>query len=103
NTNNSCGTFRTRAAQVLMRSYPQSVRTAYLGSVVPIDVVSSLTMAKSAQTALDETLKACAAQPACNAAFPNLREEFRQVVTRLDAGKMRVAIPGRGEIGRAHV
>ena len=78
-----------------MRAYPQSVRTAYLGSVVPIDVVTPLTMAKSAQAALDNTLEACAAEPACNAAFPNLRDEFEQVVARLDSGEVRVAIPGR--------
>jgi pimeloyl-ACP methyl ester carboxylesterase len=89
------GSYGTRAAQVLMRAYPQSVRTAYLGSVVPIDVITPLTMAKSAQVALDNTLKACAAESACNDAFPNLREEFHQVVARLDAGDVRVAIPGR--------
>ncbi len=89
------GSYGTRAAQVLMRTYPQSVRTAYLGSVVPIDVITPLTMAKSAQVALDSTLEACAAESACNTAFPNLREEFRQVMARLDLGEVRVAIPGR--------
>jgi pimeloyl-ACP methyl ester carboxylesterase len=93
--NISGGSYGTRAAQVLLRAYPQSVRTAYLGSVVPIDVISTLTMAKSAQTALDETLRACAAESACNATFPGLREEFREVVARLDSGEVRVAIPGR--------
>ena len=90
------GSYGTRAAQVILRAYPESVRTAYFGSVVPIDVITPLTMAKSAQVALDRTLEACAAEPACNTAFPNLREEFHQVVARLDAGEVRVAIPGRG-------
>jgi pimeloyl-ACP methyl ester carboxylesterase len=89
------GSYGTRAAQVLMRAYPQSVRTAYLGSVVPIDVITPLTMAKSAQVALDNAFEACAAESACNTAFPNLREEFRQVAARLDTGEVRVAIPGR--------
>ena len=93
--NLSGGSYGTRAAQVLMRTYPQSVRTAYLGSVVPVDVITPLTMAKSAQVSLDNTLAACAADSACNAAFPNLREEFHQVAARLDAGEVRVAIPGR--------
>jgi pimeloyl-ACP methyl ester carboxylesterase len=89
------GSYGTRAAQVLMRAYPQSVRTAYLGSVVPIDVITPLTMAKSAQVAIDNTLEACAAESACNAAFPNLREEFQQVMARLDTGKVRVTIPSQ--------
>ena len=93
--NISGGSYGTRAAQVIMRAYPESVRTAYLGSVVPVDVMTPLTMAKSAQVALDNTLNACAAEPACNTAFPNLRAEFQQVVERLDTGEVRVAIPGR--------
>ncbi len=89
------GSYGTRAAQIFMRAYPQSVRTAYLGSVVPIDVITPLTMAKSAQVALENTLAACAAELACKTAFPNLRVEFDQLIARLDTGEVRVAIPGR--------
>jgi pimeloyl-ACP methyl ester carboxylesterase len=96
------GSYGTRAAQVLMRTYPQTVRTAYLGSVVPIDVSTPLTMAKSAQVALDNTLEACAAESACNAAFPNVREEFHRVMAQLDTGKVRVAIPGRSGVFPIH-
>src|SRR5688572_6680409 len=77
------GSYGTRAAQVFMRAYPQRVRTAYLGSVVPVDVMTPLTMAKSAQLAVDKMFEACAAEPACNTAFPKLREEFHQVMARL--------------------
>jgi pimeloyl-ACP methyl ester carboxylesterase len=89
------GSYGTRAAQVFMRAFPQSVRTAYLGSVVPLDVMTPLTMARSAQAGIDNLFEACAAESACKAAFPNLREEFHQVVERLDTGQVRVAIPGR--------
>lgn len=89
------GSYGTRAAQVFMRTYPQSVRTAYLGSVVPIDIITPLTMAQSAQLVLDDTLDACAAEPTCGVAFPNLREELHQLVARLDAGKVLVAVPGQ--------
>src|SRR6202043_1710983 len=34
------GSYGTRAAQIFMRAFPNSVRTAYLGSVVPIDVAT---------------------------------------------------------------
>jgi pimeloyl-ACP methyl ester carboxylesterase len=88
------GSYGTRAAQVLMRAHPGSVRTAYLGSVVPIDVIAPLTMAKSAQAALDSLLKACAGDPECNAAFPNVRKELQEVLARLDTGQVRVPIPG---------
>lgn len=89
------GSYGTRAAQVILRAYPQSVRTAYLGSVVPLDVITPLAMAKSAQVALDNVLKACAADSECNTAFPDLRAEFNAVAARLDTGQVRVSIPGR--------
>jgi pimeloyl-ACP methyl ester carboxylesterase len=94
--NLSGGSYGTRAAQVFMRVYPQSVRTVYLGSVVPLDVITPLTMAKSAQAALEHMFEACDAEPACHAAFPDLRGEFDQVLARLDTGQVRAAIPGRG-------
>jgi pimeloyl-ACP methyl ester carboxylesterase len=87
------GSYGTRAAQVFLRTYPRSVRTAYLGSVVPIDIPTPLTMAKTAHLTLEKTLDACTADAACQAAFPNLRAEFREIVARLDSGQVRVALP----------
>jgi hypothetical protein len=60
---------------------------------VPIDVSTPLTMAKSAQSALESTFSACAADAACRSAFPNLHDEFRQVLARLESG-VRVSVPG---------
>jgi pimeloyl-ACP methyl ester carboxylesterase len=89
------GSYGTRAAQVIMRTYPDSVRTAYLGSAVPIDIATPLTMAKSAQTALEATFHACTAEAACNAAFPKLRQEFNQVVAQLESGRARTTVAAR--------
>ena len=93
------GSYGTRAAQVYVRMYPESVRTAYLGSVVPIDVAMPLPFAKAEQTAIEKMLEACAADSKCNAAFPSLREEFRQISAQLGSGPVDVQIPGQG--GRA--
>jgi pimeloyl-ACP methyl ester carboxylesterase len=91
--NLSAGSYGTRAAQVYIRDYPQSVRTVYFGSIVPLDVATPLTMAKTAEKTRDELFDACAADAACRAAFPNLRKEFDEVARQLDAG-VRVTIPG---------
>jgi pimeloyl-ACP methyl ester carboxylesterase len=93
--NLSAGSYGTRAAQVYMRTYPESVRTAYLGSIVPIDVAIPLPLAGAAQAALDKTFSACAADVECRKAFPNLKDEFREVLARLDSGAVRVHVPGR--------
>lgn len=88
------GSYGTRAEQVYLRAYPHSVRTAYVGSVVPLDVPTPLTMAKTAQSALDQLVADCGAEAACSAAFPNFKDEFRDVFAKLDAGTVRIAVPG---------
>jgi pimeloyl-ACP methyl ester carboxylesterase len=96
------GSYGTRAAQVYLRAYPQSVRTVYLGSVVPIDVAIPLPFAKSAQIALENLFSACTADSECRAAFPNLRDEFVQVVARLESGAVRVSVPGHADTVPVH-
>jgi pimeloyl-ACP methyl ester carboxylesterase len=91
------GSYGTRAAQVYIRSFPASVRTAYLGSPVPTDAANPLPFAKTAQTALELLFSSCSADAACRAAFPKLREEFRDVTLKLDSGTVRVSIPTRAE------
>jgi pimeloyl-ACP methyl ester carboxylesterase len=88
------GSYGTRAAQVFVRAYAESVRTAYMGSVVPIDVVTPLTMAKASQAMFESTLDACAAEAGCRVAYPRLREEFDETLERLDAGLVKARVPG---------
>jgi pimeloyl-ACP methyl ester carboxylesterase len=53
------GSYGTRAAQVLMRAYPQSVRTAYLGSFVPIDIIRVRLFSDEARARLLSDLPRC--------------------------------------------
>jgi pimeloyl-ACP methyl ester carboxylesterase len=82
------GSYGTRAAQVFIRTYSKSVRTVYLGSVVPIDVPTTLTMAKTSQKAFENVFSACEKDANCKSAFPNLRDEFREIVDRLESGSV---------------
>jgi pimeloyl-ACP methyl ester carboxylesterase len=100
------GSYGTRAAQVYVRMYPESVRTVYMGSVVPIDVPGPLPFAKTEQAALEKMFDACAADSACNSAFPRLRDEFRRISARLSSGSVRVAVPdhsGSAQLFRGRV
>jgi pimeloyl-ACP methyl ester carboxylesterase len=100
------GSYGTRAAQVFMRAYPDSVRTAYLGSVVPIDRITPLTMAKASQDVFDRTLEACSQDASCRSAYPDIRDEFAAIVKQLDTGTVRGAVPGASEpvpLGRGRV
>jgi pimeloyl-ACP methyl ester carboxylesterase len=96
------GSYGTRAAQVYIRTHPHSVRTVFLWSVVPIDVPTPITMAKTVQAAFESTLGACAADPACNRTFPELDDEFHEVFGRLASGSVQVAVPGRTEPAPIH-
>ncbi len=89
------GSYGTRAAQVYMRSFPASVRSAYLGSAVPMDAANPLAFAKTAEAALEMLFNSCAADAACRGTYPKLREEFRSIARELDSGSVRVAVPGR--------
>jgi pimeloyl-ACP methyl ester carboxylesterase len=91
------GSYGTRAAQVYIRSFPASVRTAYLGSAVPMDASNPLPFAKTAESALELLFSSCSAETACRSAYPKLREEFNAVMLRLDSGTVRVSIPTRAE------
>ena len=87
--------YGTRAAQVYLRSFPASVRTAYLGSPVPIDAANPLPFAKTAQAALEMLFSSCSADAACRSSYPKLRDEFHAVILKLDSGTVRVSIPAR--------
>jgi pimeloyl-ACP methyl ester carboxylesterase len=100
--NLSAGSYGTRAAQVYVRAYPQNVRTVLLHSIVPIDIPMPLPMARTAEAAMESTLKACAVESACNAAFPNIRDELHQIIARLDSGTVRVAVPGGSDTAQLH-
>ena len=88
------GSYGTRAAQVFVRAYPSSVRTIYLGSVVPIDVALPLPNARAEQSMLERTFDACAADAACRFAFPQLRDEFSHIKERLASERVFVKVPG---------
>jgi pimeloyl-ACP methyl ester carboxylesterase len=88
------GSYGTRAAQAFVRQYPKSVRTLYLGSPVPIDSGGPMDFARTGQIALDKTFTRCESDPDCHRAFPNVRNEFAQVISRLDADGVQVHVPG---------
>ena len=78
--------YGTRAAQVLMRQYPERVRTVIMKGVTPITAPLTVAMARDAQRSLDLLFDDCAADPACRGAFPNLKDEFAAVWAKLEKG-----------------
>jgi pimeloyl-ACP methyl ester carboxylesterase len=86
------GSYGTRAAIAYVRRYPETVRSVVLDSVAPPDMILPLYFARDSQRAFDQLMAACAADPGCAAAFPNLADRFEQLLARLDRQPERVTV-----------
>ncbi len=84
--------YGTRAAMVFLRQHPQSVRTVTLFGVSPTSHHMPRTFAPDTERALQGVLAECAADQACNGAFPNLRGEAKAVLERLLKGPVEVSV-----------
>lgn len=88
------GSYGTREAQVYMRRYPGSVRTAVLNGLVPVGRPGYLYMAPSLQGALEAVFADCREDRACAGAYPHLEARFQEVIERLDRGPVTVEVRG---------
>lgn len=105
--NLSGGSYGTRAALTYMRRHPTHVRSAVLNGVAPPALRNPLFHARESQSAIDRLFDECAADPSCRGSFPNVREEFQQVLLRLDREPAKVsivvergAVPAAGRLSR---
>ena len=91
------GSYGTRAALVYMRLFPESLKSVVLDSVGPIEVPIG-TFGQSAARSFNLLLENCQNEAACNKAYPNLADEYAQVIQRLDASpvKLNIAHPRLG-------
>ncbi len=85
--------YGTRAALTYMRLYPENVRTAVLDGVVPPGWVLGASVRGDAQRALDLIFSRCAADEACHEAFPQLNQEFNELLQQLETQPVEVTLP----------
>lgn len=76
----SCG---TDLALQTLRDHPDGIRSVVIDSVVPPQSNVPESFWASAASGLTAMFDACAAQPACQAAYPTLREDFFRLATEL--------------------
>lgn len=77
------GSYGSTAALEYLRRHPDHVRTVIVEAVVPPSYKLPLGFARAIQQSLDGLFADCAADKACQAAFPKLRDEFEAVLQRL--------------------
>jgi pimeloyl-ACP methyl ester carboxylesterase len=78
------GSYGTRLALGVMRDFPQGLRSVVLEAVYPPDVDLFLDTPADFDRALNLVIVGCAADKACNAAYPNLRAVLSDTVKRLN-------------------
>jgi pimeloyl-ACP methyl ester carboxylesterase len=84
------GSYGTRAALVYMRQHPHHVRSAILLAVAPTDLKMPLHHSESAARAMDLLLGKCEQDAKCHAAFPQIRDDWRNVLAQLEKQPARV-------------
>ena len=90
--------YGTRLALTLMRDHPEAVRSAVLDSVYPLQINLYTALAPNADRAFNVFFAHCAAEPACNSSFPDLRTNFYQLVDQLNAYPVSLSLyDGGGE------
>ncbi len=92
--------YGTRVALEYLRAYPQYVRALVLDGAAPPDWPVGVDAAQNAQDAMDAILARCQSDPACQSAFPNLRQEFEVLFANLDRQPQPVVLadPTSGEL-----
>ncbi len=93
--------YGTRLALEILRDFPQGVRSAIIDSVLPPNVDWVDSDPANTQRALDLLFSACAADSACNTAYPNLRTVFFDTAKKLDANPvtLKITLPDVGLTG----
>ena len=92
------GSYGTRLALDYARTYPNDVASVAIDSVYPPDLGDEMPSVPRATNAVDRLLQACADDPACNQAYPDLRGDLDKAVADLTARPERVSFtPPGGE------
>ncbi|MCV6615240.1 MAG: alpha/beta hydrolase [Cellvibrionaceae bacterium] len=74
--------YGTRMVQLYMQKYPEAVASGIMDGVVPLSQ-NVLAVGESVDEALELLFLQCESQPACEQHFPNLRQQFHQLVQNL--------------------
>jgi pimeloyl-ACP methyl ester carboxylesterase len=87
------GSYGSNAAFVYLRQHPGRVRSLVLVGVAPVDYKMPLAWSRGVQHAMDRLFDDCAAEESCRKSFPKLREDFAEVLAKLDKAPVSFELP----------
>ena len=85
--------YGTRIAQLIMRDHPESVRSAILDSVVPIEIQLFDQNASGSERALESLFDSCKNDPSCSSAYPDLEAVYNNTVEQLNTRPLILDVP----------
>jgi len=91
------GSYGTQAALVYMRQHPEHVRSAILLAVAPTDLKMPLHHSEAAARAMDLLLVECERDAGCHAAFPQIRDDWKNALAQLEKQPERVEYSSDGK------
>jgi len=91
--------YGTELGQFLMRQRPDHLRSVILDAVVPLGYNLFIEPAFAQQRIGEKYLLGCAAEPTCNAAFPNLARRYLALIDRLNEKPVTVQVTADDENG----
>lgn len=89
--------YGSKLALVTMRNHPELVAAAVLDGAVPVQTNQEIEHFAKHADALEQVFALCAADQACAAFYPRLRERFYDLVAQWSAEPIAIAVSAAGE------
>jgi pimeloyl-ACP methyl ester carboxylesterase len=86
------GSYGSMLAQAVMRDHPQGIRSMVINSVLPLEISFLVEASTTTAQAVLDLLDACAADQACNSAYPDLQDTLFEVIDQLNAEPVPITI-----------
>ncbi|MGB5316854.1 MAG: alpha/beta fold hydrolase [Robiginitalea sp.] len=92
--------YSTKIAQVLLRDYPERIRSVVMDSPLPLEANYDQESVENLLESVDKLLSDCASDVACNRAYPNIKSRFYVYLTNKTKSPLEVNIenPSNGKI-----
>ncbi|MFQ5859912.1 MAG: alpha/beta fold hydrolase, partial [Anaerolineae bacterium] len=86
------GSYGSLLAQAVMRDYPEGIRSVAVNSVLPLEKSLFVEASTTTANAVLDLLEACAADEACDSAYPDLQDVLFEVIDRLNAEPVPITV-----------
>lgn len=86
------GSYGSLLAQATMRDFPEGIRSVAVNSTLPLEKSLFVDASTTTAKAVLHLLAACAADEACNSAYPDLESTLFEVIDRLNAEPVPITV-----------